>query len=219
MDGVLVASGAAHAASWRIVARRDGISVSDAQFKASFGMTSREIIRDWWGDSIPADRVESIDDEKEKEYRELITGMVPLTVGVREVLVALFRAGIPLAVGTSGPPENLALVLTETGIGEYFAATASGKEVARGKPAPDIFRLAAQRIGIPPEHCVVVEDAPVGIEAARAANMKCIAYVGTHDANTLRSAKPDCIVENLREVDPSCIASLVGGDVVTTPAD
>lgn len=208
MDGVLVASGKAHAASWRLVARRSGIEVSDAQFKASFGQTSREIVRAWWGDGLSDAEIERIDDEKEAEYRELITGMVPLTVGVREVLAALQMAGMPLAVGTSGPAENVALVLNETGIGEYFNATVNGKEVANGKPAPDIFLLAAERIGVPSVNCVVIEDAPVGVQAAQAAGMRVIAYTGTHDAEAFDTLGPDRVIENIKQITPAFVADV-----------
>ena len=171
MDGVLVQSGPPHKASWRAVARQDGIDLTDEAFERTFGMSSREIVRKIWGPQITDDEVRRIDEEKERIYRQLISGNVPLSPGARETLARLAEAGYVLAVGTSGPPENVELVLRETGLGRYFAATVNGLEVPHGKPAPDIFLKAAERAGLRPADAVGVEDAPVGIDAALAAGM------------------------------------------------
>jgi beta-phosphoglucomutase family hydrolase len=209
MDGVLVASGPAHRQSWRMLARKRGIEMSDEAFVESFGRTSRDIIRSLWGEGLSDEQVEQIDAEKEALYRELITGMVPLTIGTREVLSGLRAAGYVLAVATSGTPENVEMVLNEGRLQDYFAATATGFEVQHGKPAPDIFLLAAQRAGLQPEDAVVVEDAPVGIQAGRAAGMKIIGFVGTHPAERLREAGADRVAERLSEITPGLVDELL----------
>lgn len=209
MDGVLVASGAAHSHSWRLLARKHGREMSAETFAETFGMTSREIIRRIWGEALDEELVARLDEEKEALYRDLITGLVPLTIGTREVLGGLAQAGYVLAVATSGPPANLELVLRETGLGPYFAAVVNGFDVEHGKPAPDIFALAAGRAGLAPVDCVVVEDAPVGIQAARAAGMKVIGYAGTHPAERLQEAGADATVADLREVTPEVVQGLL----------
>lgn len=211
MDGVLVASGPAHAASWKMVARKHGRTVTDEDFRRNFGRPSRDIIRILWGEDGPGgprlseEQVRRIDDEKEAAYRELVRGMVPLTIGTREALAALYAAGIALAVGTSGPPENVELVLTETQLEHYFRAVVTGADITRGKPAPDCFALAAERLGLAAADCVVVEDAPVGLEAARAAGMGTIALVGTYDADSLRAAGATEVVTELTAVTPALV--------------
>lgn len=200
MDGVLVASGPAHAASWRLVARRQGLDVPEARFRETFGRPSRDIIRIIWGEQTTADDIRRIDEQKEAAYRELISGMVPLVIGARETLEALQRRGCMLAVATSGPPQNLELVLSETGIGRYFRATVHGFDVEHGKPAPDCFLLAAERLGLPPAECVVIEDAPVGIEAARAAGMRVLGLIGTHSEARLLKAGCDGVLARLAEI-------------------
>lgn len=212
MDGVLVASGPAHSASWRVLARRHGLTISDALFRDTFGKPSRDIIRQIWGADTPDEQIRRLDEEKEAVYRELVRGMVPLTIGVRELLDTLARAAIPLAVATSGPPENVALVLEETGIGPYFRATVHGFDIRRGKPAPDCFLLAAERIGLPPQACVVVEDAPVGIEAGLAAGCRVVALVGTHPAERLRAAGAHDVVCELREITRDRLKALFAKD-------
>lgn len=209
MDGVLVASGPAHAASWRMVARRHGIELTEERFRETFGRTSRDIIRLVWGD-LPEREVARIDEEKEGVYRELISGVVPLMIGAREVLAGLRRAGYALAVASSGPRENIALVLRETKLESAFQAVVTGFDVQRGKPAPDCFVLAAQRLNVSAERCVVVEDAPVGVEAALAAAMKVIGLAGTHPGARLRESGAQVVVERLSDISAPLVAELLG---------
>lgn len=208
MDGVLVASGPAHAQSWRLVARKHQIDISDELFKQTFGRPSRDIVRIIWGDDVSDDQIAALDTEKEAAYRDLITGMVPLMIGCREVLRGLADAGYVLSVATSGPPENVRLVLTETHLGP-FEAVVTGFDIEHGKPAPDCFLLAAERCGLSPSDCVVVEDAPVGIEAAVAAGMPAIALAGTHPAETLAAAGAAHVVHELSAIQPELVARLL----------
>ena len=209
MDGVLVDSGPAHIASWRALAGKHGVEMSDEEFASSFGQTSRDIIRKLWGAQVSDDDVRRFDDEKEAAYREIITGNVPLSPGAREMLTALRKDGCVLAVATSGPRENVDLVLREAELGPFFAAAVTGFDVKTGKPAPDCFLLAAGRMGLLPENCVVVEDAPVGILAARAANMQPIGFVGTHPAERLRQAGAVVTVDRLIQITPQVIENLL----------
>ncbi|MCG3125317.1 MAG: Fructose-1-phosphate phosphatase YqaB [Phycisphaerae bacterium] len=209
MDGVLVASGPAHRASWQLLARRHAFNVSDEDFDRTFGRTSRDIIRLLAGRTLSDAEVRTLDDEKEALYRELVRGVVPLMIGARETLEALRSAGLALAVATSGPRDNVELVLTETGIATYFSGVVHGGDIERGKPAPDCFLLAAERLRRLPARCVVVEDAPVGIEAARAAGMRVVALVGTHGEAVLRAAGADRVVERLAQITPELVAALV----------
>ena len=93
----------------------------------------------------------------------------------------------------------------------FFAAVVTGFDVKKGKPAPDCFLLAAERAGLRPRNCVVVEDAPVGIQAARAANMKPIGFVGTHPADRLAKAGAAETVERLAEITPRVVSDLLAG--------
>jgi beta-phosphoglucomutase len=209
VDGVLVDSGAAHAASWRAVAKTHGIDISDEQFKRTFGRPSRDIIRIIWGEGVSDEEVQRHDDEKEASYRNLISGRVPLAAGARQMLTALKQAGLTMAVATSGPRENVELVLRETHLGPFFAAVVTGFDVKNGKPAPDCFLLAAERAGLNPASCVVVEDAPVGILAALAAGMRPIGLTGTHPAEKLAQSGAEVVVEHLVDISPELVARLL----------
>jgi beta-phosphoglucomutase len=210
LDGVLIASGPAHAASWRAVARKHGIALTDDAFRQTFGMRSADIIRRFWGERLSEQDVWRIDLEKEHTYRQLVSGMVPLAIGAREVLTALREAGLTLALASSGPPENLQLVLRETRLGAFFDVTVDGADVRLGKPAPDCFLLAARRAALAPADCVAVEDAPVGVQAARSAGMHAIGLLDTHGPGKLTEAGAEREVTSLRQVTPELVFELLG---------
>lgn len=205
MDGVLVDSGPPHAASWRALAAKHGLHMSEEDFAETFGQTSRDIIRRFWGAGLGADETRRIDAEKEALYRESIRGRIPMMADVHEMLHALRNSGLALAVASSGPPENIALVLEEGGLSAYFDAVVTGSDVEHGKPAPDCFLLAARRADLPPAQAIVVEDAPAGIQAARAAGMRAIGLSGTHTGLRLLSAGALLTVERLSQITPELI--------------
>jgi HAD superfamily hydrolase (TIGR01509 family) len=130
--------------------------------------------------------------------------------GARELVDAVRAAGFRVAVGSSAPPENVALVLERLGGRQLFDAVVNGMDVQRGKPDPQVFLLAAERAGVQPRDCVVVEDARPGIEAARRAGMASVALVSTgRSEDDFRDALPDLIVHSLRELDPQVLTTLI----------
>jgi len=208
MDGVLVDSYQAHYESWRLMARERGLDMTPEQFAATFGKTSRDIIRDLWGQSVGDDEVPQWDRLKEAHYRDIIGADFPEMKGVGDLLAALAGAGFALAIGSSGPPENVAAVLGRLRNADLFRATVSGKEVVHGKPDPQVFLLAAGKLGLPPGRCAVIEDAPVGVQAALRAGMTAIAITGTVDRQRLAAAH--LVVDSLDELTPKRISDLLG---------
>lgn len=208
MDGVLVDSYAAHFASWRDACAEHGVTMSEAEFRRGFGRTSAEVLRMLWPSPLTAAGIVAIDERKERLYRDLVRDAFPAVDGARDLVLALHDAGFGLAVGSSGPPENVDLVLDALGVRARFSAVVTGRDVTRGKPDPQVFRLAADWLGVPSSACVVIEDAAVGIEAAHAAGMPAIGYVGTgRTAAELRSA--ELVVGSLRELDPTRVRALL----------
>lgn len=204
LDGVLVDSYQAHLRSWVTMAREHGLDITEAEFARTFGQTSREVIARYWGRDVDA---AALDARKEGLYREAIQACFPVMDGAVALLDALAAAGFRLAVGSSAPPENVALSLRLLGRADAFDATVTGRDVTRGKPNPQVFLLAAERLGLPPARCVVIEDAPVGVAAARAAGMPVIALVGTAEPAALADA--DLVVASLREVDVATVVRLL----------
>jgi beta-phosphoglucomutase len=213
MDGVLVDSYQAHFESWRRLARRHGLDVTEEQFAHEFGRTSREIVRDLWGTSVGEADIPSWDAFKEQEYRNILLEDFPAMVGATELLEALHEAGFAMAIGSSGPAENIRVVVDRLPGARHIAATVCGMDVAEGKPHPQVFLLAAERLGLAPARCAVVEDAPAGIEAARRAGMTAIAITGT--AQRDRLAKAHTIVDRLTELSPDRIRELIEGNLCT----
>jgi beta-phosphoglucomutase len=202
IDGVLVDSRAAHLRSWLLLAEELGAEITESDFASTFGRTSRDIISELLGMTDP-DNVRKLDDRKEALYRNIIRGAVPVMPGAREAVQRLHAAGFTLGVGSSGPPENVTLVCDGLDLTPLLSATVTGRDVARGKPDPQVFELAARRMNLDPARCVVVEDAPAGIEAARRAGMPSIGLTSTHSPKALAAA--DRVIEHLDELSPEII--------------
>lgn len=209
MDGVLVDSYRAHYESWCRLAESQGRRISWQEFDATFGRTSREVIAALWPD-VAADprQVAAWDRCKEALFREILAVDFPAMPGAVRLVRQLWEAGIPVALGSSGPPENVAMVLERLGIRPLLAAVVTGAEVRRGKPDPEVFLLAALRLGIPPQRCVVVEDAPAGIEAAHRAGMLAIGVLST-GRRRYQLAKAEHMVGSLDELSPRHLWDLV----------
>src|SRR5262245_23463193 len=199
VDGVLVDSYQAHLHSWVLMAREHGLEITEEEFASTFGQTSREIIVRFWGPGLDAAAREALDARKEAIYRDLIRVEFPAMPGAVALIDALAADGFLLAVGSSGPPENVALTLERIGRRERFQGIVTGRDVTRGKPDPQVFEIAAERLDVPAHRCAVIEDAPVGIVAARAAGMASVALVGTAPAERLAAA--ELVVHSLSELD------------------
>lgn len=205
MDGVLVDSYQAHYDSWQGLKAADGRTFSREQFALTFGRTSREIIAECWG-VFTEERIRAIDEEKERLYREIVRASFPAMDGAGELIDALVAAGFKIAIGSSGPPENVAFVMEKLGRKAAFAGTVSGRDVARGKPDPEVFLKAAGKLGLPPRSCAVIEDAPPGVAAANAAGCFSVGFASTgHTVESLSAAR--VVVKSLRELTPAKIAA------------
>ena len=205
MDGVLVDSYEAHFASWNRMLRTKGLEMSHDDFAATFGRTSREIIRQFWPDAAGDDAtVAAWDAEKEAAYRAILREHFPAMDGAAELIAALHEAGFALAIGSSGPPENVQVVLECLPHGELFDAKVTGRDVTHGKPHPEVFQKAAAKLGVEPARCAVVEDAPAGVEAALRAGMTPVALTGTAERAKL-AEKAAIVVDSLRELSPELL--------------
>lgn len=207
MDGVLMDSYRPHLLAWQRMAAAHGLEMAEAQFAAGFGKTGRENIVALWGGRVRPQDVQALDDEKEACYRQIIEESFPEMPGAGRLMRELHEAGFALAIGSSGPPANVEVVARRLSQGRLLGATVHGLEVPRGKPDPSIFLLAARKLHVAPSRCVVVEDAPAGIVAARAAGMPVVAVTGTASRELLAGA--DLIVDALTELSAPAIAALL----------
>jgi beta-phosphoglucomutase len=208
VDGVLIDSAEQHRQAWHALARENGFSYSEGDFWETFGMRNGDIIPRVFGVSEP-ERMAALGERKEVIYRALLAREAAPLPGAVELMAALHAAGYRQALGSSAPVENLRTIVQLLGIGSYLDATVSGETVARGKPAPDIFLLAAEKLGVAPARCLVIEDAPAGVAAAHAGGMRALAVrrAGQADAPGLEAAER--MVDSLRDVDVALIDALL----------
>ena len=213
LDGTLVDSYDAHFEAWNRVSARHGVEVSADDYLRHFGRRNEDLLRECWlragrGELSPTEIAE-LDDEKESLYREIVAHRLPLMEGARELVASVRAAGFRTAVGSSGPPLNVRRAIEALGLDVAFDAIVTGRDVRRSKPDPECFLLAAQRLGVAPARCVVFEDAPAGIAAAKAAGMRCIAITSKGHAPE-RQRDADLVVSSVRAISIADVRMLVG---------
>ena len=206
-DGVVIDSSAQHERSWEILAEEISRPLPEGHFKLGFGKKNQVIIPEILGWATDAAEIAALSDRKEEIYRELVRQSgVQILPGARELVSALRLEGIPRAIGSSTPRGNLDAIFAATGLGELFDAVVCGDDVVHGKPAPDVFLLAAQMLGLPPAECLVLEDAHAGIEAAHRAGIPVLAVATTNPLSELAAATG--AVESLADTTPAFLREI-----------
>jgi beta-phosphoglucomutase len=212
VDGTLVDTAELHFQAWVILARELGKPFTRADFAATFGRRNPEIIRQLFGTHYSEAEIAALGDRKEELYRAAARRGVDLLPGARPLLDGLDGAGFKQAIGSSAPRANLDLILSLTRTQRFFQAVVSMEDTQRGKPDPQVFQVAAERLAVPPECCLVMEDAVAGVQAAKAGGMKCIAvaFVGHHPGASLRHAGADRVVKTLEQVSVATAREVLG---------
>ncbi len=199
-DGVIIDSSRQHEESWERLAVEEKRELPPDHFIKGFGKKNEWIIPELLAWTKDAAEIRRLSLRKEALYREVVVerGLEPLP-GVRPFLERLRDAGIPTCVGSSTHRENITTILHVLGFEDFFERMVTSEDVAHGKPHPDVFLQAAEKIGRPPRHCVVFEDAWAGIEAARAAGAKVVGVATTHPPEMLEG-RVDRVVQRLDEL-------------------
>jgi beta-phosphoglucomutase family hydrolase len=208
MDGVLVDTGEFHYQSWAAVLPDYGIEFSREFFRETFGMNNRGILSLLLGEKLTPELLAEIGQRKEQWFRDAVRGHARPLPGVLEWLQRLRETGFRQGVASSAPPANISTLVDGLGLRDYFDVLASGVDLP-GKPEPALFLKVARLLEVLPEHCIVVEDAVAGVEAARRAGMKCIALTTTNPAEALTAA--DVVVERLDALAADAFQRLVAG--------
>ena len=196
LDGTLIDSMPHHHDAWVEWHARRGLKIdADGFFAATAGRSNDEIFADMLPGTSAA-QIAVLVDEKEALYREFAAPTLALINGAQAYVQRARKAGLRLAVCTASTPLNMALAFQRFGIDTWVETVVSPVDRSsetgvgarlRGKPHPDIFLEAARRLGIAPEHCVVYEDAPLGVEGARRAGMQAVALTTTLPAEAFAS--------------------------------
>jgi beta-phosphoglucomutase family hydrolase len=204
LDGVLVDTARFHYQAWCQLLSELGRNLSEEEFRRTFGLRNDLILRDMLGE-VPAEEVKRLSERKEALFREHAAGRVVPLPGAVELVQRARDGGRRLALVTSTPRANIDFVLEQVGLTGAFDTIVAAEDVSRGKPDPEGFLLAARRLGVAPERCLVIEDAPGGIEAARRAGMSSLAVTTTHPCEDLSAAS--AVVDSLN--DAAALAMLV----------
>ncbi|MEJ5369825.1 MAG: HAD family phosphatase [Bryobacteraceae bacterium] len=198
MDGVLIESTGVHTAAWEEYLARHGIPSAGVMEKM-LGRRNDQIVRILWGPQITEEEVFRHGAEKERLYREMMSPVFEqhIVPGVEGFVRAASSRGVPCALATNAEPANVDFVLGRLGLRECFRVIVDGHQVRRPKPDPEVYLTAAARLGVAPQNCVIFEDSPGGLQAARAAGGRVVAVL-----TTLKQA-PDADLAVRDFLDPS----------------
>ena len=205
MDGTLIDSEEFHWISWRDTLQKEGVPITREQFLATFGQRNDSIIPQLLGTMATPERIEKISTAKEKLYRDLVRrhGMKPLP-GVAVWLERLHETGWLQAIGSAAPCANIEVVLEALSAAHLFQAIVSAEDVQHGKPDPQVYLVAASRLGALPERSIVVEDAVAGVQAARRAGMRSIGV-----NRNGKQLPADIVVQSLELLLPNAFEALL----------
>lgn len=207
-DGVIIDSSRHHERAWELLAEEENRALPEGHFKRGFGRKNERIIPELLAWTHDEGEIRRLSLRKESLYRELLAAdTLTILPGAGEFLDMLRSHDVPCVVGTSTHRENIDMQMRMVDLRDYFTAIVTGEDVDRGKPDPQVFLVAAQRIGVPPSQCVVFEDVPAGVEAAKRGGMKAVAVTTTHRKKNLAAA--DMVVDRLDQVSYRQLRALV----------
>lgn len=201
MDGVIVDNHHFHLKSWLHFFEEHGVSMSEQEYKQKVnGRTMGEILPKIMGRDMSKDEIRELGGQKEATYREMYRPHIKPTEGLPEFLKQLEEHNIPFAVATSAPPENVKFTLENTGLRERFSTIIDDTMVSKGKPDPEVYLTAAKTLDMPPERCIVFEDAILGIQAGKNADMKVVGVATTHSREELEAEDTDYVMDDFSEL-------------------
>ncbi len=207
-DGVVIDSSRQHELSWEQLAREEDLALPADHFHRGFGRKNTWIIPNILGWADEPSEIARLGERKEWLYREILKaeGIEPLP-GVKPLLESLREAAVPRAVGSSTPRVNIETILGLLGLEGIFDVIVAAEDVRQGKPDPEVFLKGAAAIKCEPARCIVFEDMPVGLQAARAGGMKAVAVTTSKPRDELTAA--DRIVDSFEELTLPDLQSLV----------
>ena len=207
MDSTIVNLLSFHKLAWIVTFAKRGRNFTDDDFKWANARKNEEIIPHLLGQKMSLEEVNLIANEKEVTFRRLVKDNIKALPGAVELIQSLAEVKMQLALVSSTPKENIELITENLGIKKYFSLFINGDDVKEGKPSPQGFLLAAKKLGVEPKNCVVMEDAVVGVRAAKRAGMYCIAIANTYPKKDITEA--DIVVNSLEEITVKMIVKLL----------
>jgi len=210
LDGVLADTAEAHFRCWVTALAEHEIALDRPTFDSLFGMNNRDTLTQLLGRPPEPSELETIAGRKEEIFRMEAQWLVRPMPGALRLLAELEEASWLQAIASSTPKPNIDLVVAILGIRGRFKAILSGEELPASKPSPALFLAAAEALQLPPERCVVVEDAPAGVKAAHKAGMPCIAVATTRPHEALAAVMPSAVLfDDLTQVTEEIFSKLI----------
>lgn len=211
MDGVIVDSEPLHIKAERMLFAPLGIDVSDEELQSYMGRTPQillaDIIRKYGLDTT----LDEVYPKHKENLAKLYRDEVKPIPGALDTIHSLRSSDIDLAIASSSDLLLISTVLDKFELDEKFASYVSGEEVKNVKPHPDIFLEAAQRLGVRPKECVVVEDSNAGVRAAKSAGMTCIGFESPNSPNQDLDLA-DLVVDDLTDLRVDLLNRLIEGE-------
>jgi beta-phosphoglucomutase len=205
LDGTLIDSMPYHWEAWNDILAPLGYHFSVDSFKPTIGLRNEEIVRDFLKLDRPQAEIEAIVHTKEERYRAIMVERgLDLLPGVEHWITELSAHGWQHAIVTSAPRANVVAVMRATRLDRLVDTIVCAEDVTLGKPDPQPFLLGASRLKVPPERCLVIEDSPAGLEAARQAGMKSIGVLTTHSR-----LEADYVVKSLADLPAETFDELI----------
>jgi beta-phosphoglucomutase len=207
LDGVIVTTDEYHYQAWRQIADEIGVPFdrkANERLRGVSRMDCMEIVLEKMPGRYSSAEKEALAEKKNATYRAMLSQLSPDNCfeGAKQLLYDLKKIGVKIAIGSSS--RNAPLILQKIGLSELFDVIADGNQITKSKPNPEVFLLAARRMGFLPEDCVVIADADAGIDAALAAGCKAVGVgFASNNPNAhlrVRSIK-DITVKQLIEID------------------
>mgnify|MGYP000424574366 CR=1 FL=1 len=199
VDGVLVDSEPLHKWAWDQVLTRYGVAIGPGELDQFIGIPC-EVMLAYFQEKAGISLPDAAIDDKRDLFDSAMGARLKPVEGAPETVRELHRRGFPLAAASNSPVDRVRDMLTAIGIWDCFSAAAGIDEVDRGKPEPDVYLLACERLGVAPGRCLAVEDSPTGVRAACAAGLTVWGYVYDFSEEALREAGAVAVIHSLSEV-------------------
>ncbi len=207
MDGVIVENHEYHYRAWQQTAAKHGASIDEQFYREKMnGRTLSKLMEVVFDHEMTSEEARAIGLEKEAIYRDLYKDHRRPTTGLVRFLETAKVKGIPMAVGTSAPQENVIFTLDELDLRKYFIGVVDDSMVVHGKPDPEVYLKGAELVNRKPAECIVFEDAVSGIQAGKAAGSKVIGLATSHSREELDA---DLIIDNFSQLEWEQIESLL----------
>jgi beta-phosphoglucomutase family hydrolase len=206
MDGTLVATTEADFLAWQKLFIHYGKQLTFEDYYPLLGRKSADVVK--LGLGLSGKLAEEAMAKKMQLFEDIVAEQgIETMPDVRSFLEQLYEAGIPMALATSSRKKKMKLVMQTVRLEKFFSVFVTGEEVVKGKPDPQIFQLAASRLQMPADRCVVVEDTVSGVRAAKAAGMACVAISSTHERDEL--AEADLLIDHFTSLHPEDLHNLI----------